>query len=68
MLTLSLINSFIVFDLFTLPPARQEKSLNNEEEQLADEMETSISIHLDPQPLPEFDADDFEMLYGWFFS
>jgi hypothetical protein len=68
MLTQSLINSFIVFDLFTVSPAPQENSPNNQEELLAAEMEASISIHLDAQPLPEFDADDFEMLYGWFLS
>jgi hypothetical protein len=52
MLTQSLINSFIVFDLFTVPPTAQEQSPNNEEEQLTAEMEASISIHLDAQPCP----------------
>ena len=55
-------------DIFSLPVHQRAVFPYDDEEQLAVEMAQALSEHVQDQPLPDIDPDDFEKIYRWFLS
>lgn len=61
-------NTLCSLNIFSLPVTQRVVSPYDDEEQLATEMAQALSEHMQDQPLPDIDPDDFEKLYRWFLS
>ena len=53
---------------FSIPATQPDIYCDDDEDQLAAEMERSLLDIMQDQPLPDIDPDDFEKLYHWFYS
>lgn len=68
MITLTNLSMLKAIDFFSLPVAQQNALPYDDEDQLAAELSETRLEQVQDQPLPEIEAVDFEILYGWFLS